>query len=115
MTDEQTSGAPSEERARRLAKNEVFFREANEQLEQEQHRWETSFDCICECSRGGCIQRIKLLITEYEQVRARSDHFVVVPGHEESSIETVVEKLPTYVVVKKFGDAGEVARRTDPR
>jgi len=106
---------PSDERARRLAKNESFFRDANEQLEREQHRWETSFDCICECSRGGCVQRIKLLITEYEQVRARSDHFVVVPGHEEPSIELVVERLPTYVVVKKLGEAGDVARRTDPR
>ena len=103
------------ERARRLAKNEVFFREANEQLEREQHRGEGTFDCFCECSRGGCVQRLKLLITEYEQVRARSDHFVVAHGHEDPSIEMVVESLPAYVVVKKFGDAGEVARQTDPR
>jgi hypothetical protein len=108
-------GAPSDERARRLAKNEAFFRDANEQIEREQHHWETSFDCICECSRGGCVQRIKLLITEYEQVRARSDHFVVTPGHENPSIEVVVERLPSYVVVKKLGEAGDVARQTDPR
>ena len=105
----------SDERAKRLAKNEAFFREANEQLEREQHRGEGTFDCICECSRGGCVQRLKLLITEYEQVRARSDHFVVANGHEDLSIEEVVEKLPTYTVVKKFGEAGAVARRTDPR
>jgi hypothetical protein len=115
MPDDQSGGTQSNERARRLAKNESFFRDANEQLEREQHRWETSFDCICECSRGGCVQRIKLLITEYEKVRARGDHFVVAPGHEDTSIETVVEKLPTYVVVRKFGNAGDVARRTKPR
>jgi hypothetical protein len=106
---------PTDERARRLAKNEVFFREANEQLEREEHRREGTFDCICECSRGGCVQRLKLLITEYEQVRARSDHFAVAHGHEDTSIEEVVERLPTYLVVKKFGEAGDVARQTDPR
>jgi hypothetical protein len=108
-------GASSEGREERLAKNEAFFRETNEQLERDGSDPDSTFDCICECSRRGCVQRIEISRGEYERVRADSRHFVVANGHEDISIEVVVERLPNYLVVEKHGDAGDVARQTDPR
>jgi hypothetical protein len=106
----------SDDRAERLAKNEAFFRDANEQLERDAllgH--ESTFDCICECSRRGCVERLLLTTAQYERVRSRSDHFAVTNGHEDTTIETVVETFPNYLVVEKHAEAGDIARQTDPR
>jgi hypothetical protein len=105
-----------DDRSRRRARNESFHREANEMIEREARGWhERTFDCICECSRRGCMKRVKVTTVEYERVRARGDHFVVAPGHEDTEIEDVVESHDEYLVVQKTGEAGEVARETDPR
>ena len=101
-------------RAVRLAKNETFFREVNEQAEQEITSWgEQRF--FCECSARGCVDRITLTKPEYEHVRAESDQFFVVPGHENAEVEVVVERVGTYLIVAKVGVAGEYADETDPR
>ena len=70
---------------------------------------------ICECSNRGCVDRVTLTKAEYEHVRADSDQFFVVPGHENAEIERVVERFPDYSIVAKFGEAGEYADETDPR
>src|SRR6476646_319217 len=104
-------GEADDERGRRLARNEVFFRETNEQLVREALGWhERKFDCICECSRLGCMKRLTVTTAEYERVRAGGDLFVVAPGHDDPSIEVVVESFDGYLVVQKRGEAGEVAR-----
>jgi hypothetical protein len=59
--------------------------------------------------------RLALTPAEYESVREHGDWFVVAPGHEDPRIEVVVEPFDGYVVVEKRGEAGEVARSTDPR
>jgi hypothetical protein len=101
-------------RAVRLAKNETFFREANEQIEQEITGWgEQRF--LCECSTRGCVDRITLTKREYEYVRAESDQFFVVPGHENGEVELVAERFPAYLIVAKVGTAKEYADQTDPR
>ena len=105
-----------DDRARRLARNEAFRRETNEVIERETIGWhERVFDCICECSRAGCMARVRVTTAEYEHVRASGDHFVVARGHDDPSLEVVVESSDRYVVVEKRGVAGEVARSTDPR
>jgi hypothetical protein len=111
------SGSPEDaDRARRLARNEAFRRETNEMIEREAVRWhERVFDCICECSRAGCMARLTVTTTEYERVRASGDRFVVARGHDDPSLEVVVESFDGYVVVEKRGEAGDVARSTDPR
>jgi hypothetical protein len=42
---------------------------------------------------------------EYERVRSQRDRFAVVPGHENSEIEHVVERDDRYVVVDKLDEA----------
>jgi hypothetical protein len=105
----------TDDQARRLAKNEDMFRRSNEQLAKEARFSTNVFDCICECSRAGCIERLEITSDEYEQVRAKGNRFAVSHGHQNASIEVVVETFPNYLVVEKVGEAGKVARETDPR
>src|ERR1700730_3090986 len=101
-----------ETRGVRLAKNETFFRAANETIERGAD-WSDP-DFICECSRAGCVERVVLTRAEYEHVRAGGTRFFVVPGHETPDVEIVVERYPTYLVVAKSGAAGSYADRHDP-
>lgn len=111
-----TGHEENEDRTVRRARNEVFRRETNELLERDALRsLQRTFDCICECSRSGCMTRLALSPAEYENVRAHGDRFVVAPGHEDLTIEVVVDVSDGYVVVEKHGEAGEVARSADPR
>jgi hypothetical protein len=110
------SGAASaSSREGRLAKNEIFFREANELIERDAATLDGNVDFICECSSAGCIERLMLTRREYEHVRAEGKRFVVVVGHEQTSVEHVVERHTTYLVVEKHGRAGIDADRADPR
>ena len=54
-------------------------------------------------------------LSQYERVRSDGELFVVLAGHERLEIEHVVERGDTYVVVRKYGEAGEVAEDLDPR
>jgi hypothetical protein len=59
--------------------------------------------------------RLALTRSEHEHIRAQGTRFVVYPGHIDPSREVVVERFPTYFVIEKQGEAGDVARETDPR
>jgi hypothetical protein len=103
-------------RARRLARNEDFFREANELLRREADRQgRAASRFICECSTVGCLERIAVTRDEYEQARRNGAWFVVAPGHEDPSIEVVVQRNKRFYVVEKRGTAGAQARADDPR
>jgi hypothetical protein len=106
----------SDDREQRLARNEAFFRETNEMLAKEGGtNTGGRADFICECSRSGCVDRLTITVGEYEAVRETSERFVVVTGHEDPSLEVVVERKPGYTVVEKIGAAAVIARETDPR
>jgi hypothetical protein len=53
-------------------------------------------------------------IEEYRNVRATGERFAIVVGHENPLLEDVVERHPEYLVVRKRGDAGAIARATEP-
>jgi hypothetical protein len=108
--DGQTS--KSEERA---ARNEVFFREANERLGAKRVELgaggRTPF--LCECSDPECTELIHLTLEEYEHVRAHPTWFVAVTGHD-AKLGTV-EAHEDYAIVAKSGVAGVIATDQDPR
>jgi hypothetical protein len=56
-----------------------------------------------------------LTLAEYERVTSEASTFVVLPGHELSAVEEVVEATERYVVVAKLGAGAQVAVRLDPR
>jgi hypothetical protein len=87
---------------RRSAHNEVLFRSINDQVRALEERFgsrEGGF--VCECADAGCSQTIFLSIEEYERIHADGRRFFVLPGHERTEIESVVERRPGYLVVEK--------------
>ena len=52
---------------------------------------------------------------EYEEVRADSNSFLVLPGHEEPMVDEVTETNDRYFVVRKVGVGATVAKKLDPR
>jgi hypothetical protein len=107
----------TEESARRVARNEALFREANEAIERGLWPGEgrRTVRFRCECAQLDCGQTVELSIDEYEHVRANPKRFVMVPGHQLPEFETVVEERSDYLLVEKRGTAGEDAERRDPR
>jgi len=107
-------GTPSE---RRLAENEVTFRQLNErahnglvkinELAHEDKQPEFMVDdntplyFYCECSNLSCIERVTITFRDYGKIHQGGSDFVVVPGHEVTAIERVIKKCPGYNVVRK--------------
>jgi hypothetical protein len=110
---------------RRLAENEVMFRQLNQQIHEgyeETNRLavednqpeflvnpahlDTPILFFCECADEKCVERVRLNVHDYDQIHRVPNNFVIVPGHEVASIEEVVSETPDYVVVRK--------RRTPP-
>jgi hypothetical protein len=106
-----------EEVQRRLAANEVIFREVNEGIERGQWPGEpdSQVGFRCECARLGCNMLLNLTLAEYEHVRSDPRRFVMIRGHQVPSVERVVEEMADYVIVEKRDEAGERAEDSDPR
>jgi hypothetical protein len=112
--------ARSEETAAQIqqsaARNEVFFREANEKLGDKRQELDiggpTPF--LCECGDPSCTELIALRLEEYEHIRSHGNWFLVATGHRAQDAETR-EEHDSYVVVEKSGIAGRVAEEQDPR
>jgi hypothetical protein len=107
-------------REERLARNEVLFRDVNERIAgiAEPHALQGDdhvYEFLCECSNVGCDLRLPLTLSAYEHVRADPRDFVVAPGHELPEIEAVITRSADYQVVRKQGDAAELAQEKDPR
>lgn len=101
-------------RARRIGENEVLFREVNAQFRALDDKLEGAGDelygFLCECGNGECAERIDLTIADYERIHAEPAQFVIVDGHEEPSVESVVERHDGHAVVRKHeGGPAELA------
>jgi hypothetical protein len=105
---------PTMNRSAKGAHNQSLMREVNERIEQiAEDAAHPEF--LCECADPDCVETIQLSIAEYEAVRSSPLRFPIKPGHDYTEFERVVEGNETYVVVEKFGKAGEIAQRLDPR
>jgi hypothetical protein len=97
------------------ARVENVFRDANEQIQRRVAELSlTESLYLCECADQQCREVLRLAADEYAAVRARSERFVVLPGHA-SEHETVVERTDRFEVVEKGGGSAEVARGGDAR
>ena len=105
-------------RERRLAENEIRFRALNERLREGSDTWgpgDGVLELVCECADENCTRSIALSARDYEAVRGDETQFMVVPGHVRSEIEDVVAERDGWLVVRKRGEAAEIAADTDPR
>jgi hypothetical protein len=97
-------------RERRMTANEALARRINEAVEYERPRNGDSGErFVCECISKGCTEAIDLALDEYFRVRSHPRRFIVLEGHEEPAIESIVEIYRGYVVVEKRGEAGRLA------
>ncbi|MCW2953283.1 MAG: hypothetical protein JWQ48_2453 [Conexibacter sp.] len=108
-----------DQRTRRIAENEVVFREINERLERDLRAVSADeterFAFVCECGRQDCELTIDLTFDEYERVRADPLHFAIVAGHDEPDVERVIETHERYVVVRKHESTRPIVEWTDTR
>lgn len=105
-------------RTQRRAENEVRFRALNERLRDRAGVLGVNggtLELVCECGDEDCAAPIGLTRTEYEALRAEPTDFAVLAGHVARDVEDVVTELKSCTVVRKRGDAGEIAAATDPR
>lgn len=110
------------DRQSRLGRNEVLFRGVNDRMEELNDVFaavtDEEFVVVCECGDLACVQQIVVLGEQYARVRAGTRLFVLVRGHEDASVEAVVEddERFDYLVVQKHPgvlatkDAGQGAR-----
>lgn len=103
---------------RRFAAHQTVFRRANERLRtQADGSVGGPLPFVCECGDAACEAVVSMPVEEYEAVRAKSNQFLIVPGHRllAGDAERVVASYDGYQVTAKFGPAARVAETTDPR
>lgn len=106
------------EHAARIAQNEALYRSVNEKIEDLNRAFAPvleTMSIVCECGDASCATQIEVDVTTYERIRADPVLFFVVPGHEITDVERVIETTPAYSVIEKFGEAADIVRDRDPR
>jgi hypothetical protein len=104
----------------RKALNEGRFRAANEKLNRGAREVLAPGDdqfvpFLCECPRVDCRRVVMLTLAEYEGIRSTGEGGFAAPGHQDLSIERVLEENDRFVRTEKFGRAGEIHAGGDPR
>jgi uncharacterized protein YfaT (DUF1175 family) len=90
----------------RIVQNTLTFRAANEKIRAKAAEYDEPMDRIpflCECPDRDCTTIVRMNSSEYEAVRAHSNHFFTVTGHEkaEEPLGEVVAREDGYVIVEK--------------
>ncbi|HWH31694.1 MAG TPA: hypothetical protein VNU01_03385 [Egibacteraceae bacterium] len=110
------SDAIERERARRRQRNEQILNGLNERLEERiEEMRDTDLTAgapgdpiryLCECSDLDCRGRVEMDPERFADVHRRPQDFVVLPGHEQPDIESVVARLPEQALVVRKYDLG---------
>lgn len=115
---------------RRLAENEVLFREFNEGVQRQledlramakAHGEESLLGeediplyFYCECSKKDCEKRIKIKPSRYDEIHKNRKHFTILCGHEAEEIERVIAKETNFCVIEKYRQPPRVASKHHP-
>lgn len=103
----------------RNARRQVLFREVNERISEADRGFGEAealrIEFMCECGNLDCAARIEMAQDEYDALRREGNRFVLVPGHEDASVESVVARTDRFLVVERVGEAREFAHRASLR
>ncbi|HZT14473.1 MAG TPA: hypothetical protein VFA19_00870 [Gaiellaceae bacterium] len=110
----------TDDRQARKAANEAVFRQVNERIEELQRSFALGtrepLQIVCECDRMECTERFPVALSIYEEVRSDPACFLVVPGHEDPQVESVISAAGDYLIVRKNpGEPRRLAEAHDPR
>lgn len=94
---------------RRLVENEQVMEALNRRLQEQVARIRSEGDteaselvsCFCECSDLSCRGRILITPERYEEIHRDPSLFIVLAGHEEETIESVVDTWMDHLIVRK--------------
>jgi hypothetical protein len=92
------------EREQRAAQNELVFRAVNEQIVKMTDRFReqlADIDIVCECANSACVGTIRINVDEFSKIQRDTGTFFVLPGHEDETVERVVDRQEEYVLVWK--------------
>src|SRR5215218_4194306 len=103
--------------AEAAARNEEVFRTVNQRIDEgaEKHHVEGQIPFHCECCDASCVEKLSISPQEYERVVEQRFCFVVIPGHQNSAVEQVVQRHPHYFVVEKIGEARTQLEQDHPQ
>lgn len=90
-----------EQRKRRSAAIGAALRNSNYRVAESQTGKGVLSNLFCECGSPDCRRKLSLSIEDYDRVRAHDRRFFVVSGHEDSTVETLVEEHEGWSVVEK--------------
>ena len=102
----------------RHARTEALFRDVNERIAETAERFDSdTTEFVCECGDPSCAERIPTTLETYDDVREDGTQFIVAPGHEDESVEEILERAPRYNVVAKVRNrlVADIVRRLNPR
>jgi len=102
--EERSAMSETSDREARAAQNELVFRAVNEQIVKMTDRFRAQLadiDIVCECANTSCVGTILINAYEFAKIERVEGRFLVLPGHEDESVERVVERLEDYVIVWK--------------
>ena len=105
-------------RRRRIAENEVRFRDINERLRRGLEAVVDAvdhIDFVCECGYAECVRTIPMTVGDYEHVRSDGRWFAALTGHEIPDTEDVVERHEGYVILQKKPPSAPLVEGRDPR
>jgi hypothetical protein len=105
--------------AERVARNDSIFRNANDRIAEAaaQHGVDGAVPFVCECADPTCREIVRLALDEYERVRAETRQIFTALGHDDGAEDErteVVDRAARHQVVRKIGEAGEVAEQLAP-
>ncbi|HSW85472.1 MAG TPA: hypothetical protein VLF79_02570 [Candidatus Saccharimonadales bacterium] len=118
---------------RRLAENEVIFRQLNQQVydlieetnkfARDDHQPEyliqpksddEPIKFLCECADEKCSERVIINMRDYEDIHKQNNRFVIIPGHQVALLERVILVQPYYMVVEKNVEPPKTATKLNP-
>ncbi|MEP6978623.1 MAG: hypothetical protein ABI948_11270 [Thermoleophilia bacterium] len=100
-----------------MARTESLFRDVNERIATAAGGFGSEqAEFVCECADPTCVDRVEVPLEVYEDVRAEPTTFILVNGHEEGSIEKVVETRRRFQIVEKVNSkVVAIVKKLDPR
>jgi hypothetical protein len=91
------------QRETRAPENDVF-RAVNEQIVELTDGFAAQpshLEVVCECSRAACVDTIRVGTDAFGEIKRGGGTFVVLPGHEDETVEQILKREDAYFLVWK--------------